>query len=329
MQTELATEYPWLRAALGRAATAIDSGRVPHAILILAHPGLGAVALADFFAASMLCGNAPKPCGRCNACRLLVAEHHPDLHRVRREQDAQQIKVDQIRALIDSLSLTSFRGGYKVGIIENAESMNAAAANSLLKTLEEPAGDTLLLLVAARAHRLPPTIVSRCQRIAIDAPSTAQALEWLRGKGVSEAHARSALHLYPGAPLAALQADHAACAALARDMPATLQALAERSADASRVADQWAQSTPLLRLSWLETWVTQRIREQMAPAAGNVKSVDPVGLSASLLKAKIRPLFHLLGEVRQVRRSADSSLNLQLALESLLIRHFAGATSAF
>ena len=113
---------------------------------------------------------AARPCGTCAACVLLRSGTHPDFHVVRIEEDAKQIKVDQIRDLIGALALKSYRRGYKVGIIEGAEMLNAAGANAFLKTLEEPAPGHLLILIARPAHRLPATIASRCLKMLLRAP---------------------------------------------------------------------------------------------------------------------------------------------------------------
>ena len=112
-----------------------------------------------------------------------MPDNHPDWHVVRLEEDAQQIKVDQIRGLIESLSLSSYRGGYKVGIVEGAEALNANGANAFLKTLEEPTDRTLLVMIARPSHRLPATIASRCLRLHLRPPAEPVALELARGAG--------------------------------------------------------------------------------------------------------------------------------------------------
>src|SRR6202035_930997 len=126
-----------------------------------------------------------RPCGACSSCRLLRSDSHPDSYIVRLEEDARQIKVDQVRGLIESLSLKSYRGGYKVGVIEGAEALNANGANAFLKTLEEPTANTLLIMIARPSHRLPATIASRCLRLTLSTPPTEAAIAWL------EAHAKA------------------------------------------------------------------------------------------------------------------------------------------
>ena len=101
-----AATLPWLEEPQRRMRAAFGAGRLPHSLLLLSVPGLGAERLADWIAALALCeSSGARPCNACPSCRLLSSDSHPDVHRVRREEDAQQIKVDQVRDLIESLAL--------------------------------------------------------------------------------------------------------------------------------------------------------------------------------------------------------------------------------
>jgi DNA polymerase-3 subunit delta' len=256
---------------------------------------------------------------------LLRSDSHPDSHFVRLEEDAQQIKVDQVRALIDSLSLKSYRGGYKVGVIEGAESLNANGANAFLKTLEEPGANTVLILIARPSHRLPATIASRCLRLVLTAPPTQTAVAWLQGRAQAEAGAAAAaqswhaeLTLAGGAPLRALEFAQVGVAALDADMRESLRQLAAGSVDVTLLADRWVKSDPGLRIIWLENWITQRVHTALG-ADISPQSAEPVRLPAALLKPKIRALFELLDAARDLRRLASTGMNQQLALEALLL----------
>ena len=175
-----ADSLSWLQGAQSRVRAAMAAQRLPHSLLLLSNPGLGAEQLANWITALALCESpGPRPCGACASCQLLRSDSHPDSYIVRLEEDAQQIKVDQVRGLIDSLSLKSYRGGYKVGVIEGAESLNANGANAFLKTLEEPTANTLLILIARPSHRLPATIASRCLRLTLAPPPPEAAVAWL------------------------------------------------------------------------------------------------------------------------------------------------------
>ncbi len=313
----------WLTDTCEHIQRLLQDGRVPHAWLILSKEGLGAGLLADWIAAAVLCdAAAQRPCGSCPSCTLLRSESHPDLHRVEREEDALQVKIDQVRGLIDTLAYTSYRGGYKVGILNSAETLNAASANAFLKTLEEPPANTLLLLIATPNHRLPATIASRCQRLALRTPPTEVARAWLQRHGVPDQGRDVVLGLAHGAPLRALEMDPVAATTLAQEMAHGVTQLDARQVDVSLVAERWLRSDFQRRLVWLENWITDRIRAAGVEGSASIKTVDTVVLPGSLLKAKIRSLFELLDDTRELKRLTGTSINLQLAVESVLIKHF-------
>jgi DNA polymerase-3 subunit delta' len=241
---------------------------------------------------------------------------------VRLEEDARQIKVDQVRALIDSLVLKSYRGGYKVGVIEGAESLNANGANAFLKTLEEPTADTVLIMIARPSHRLPATIASRCLRLTLQPPSTGEAIAWLNERAQGAAAAaqpwEAALGLAGGAPLLALELNAPQIRDLDADMHESLRQLMAGSVDVTLLADRWMKSNPGLRITWLVNWITRRVYASLGAATSH-QSAEPVRLPAALLKAKIRALFELLDAAREFRRLASTGMNQQLALEALLL----------
>jgi DNA polymerase-3 subunit delta' len=296
-----------------------DSGRLPHSLLLLSVPGLGAEQLANWIAALALCESPDaRPCNACASCLLLRSDSHPDIHVVRLEEDAQQIKIDQVRALIESLALKSYRGGYKVGIIEGAESLNASSANAFLKTLEEPSSNTVLIMIARPNHRLPATVASRCLRLSLRPPDRRAAREWLEANSSASGAWDAALSLAGGAPLLALQMDADGLAELDADMRAALAELATGSVDVTLLAERWIRSNPGVRITWLENWITQHVQASLGDAT-SAQTAEPVRLPAALLKPKIRALFELLDAARDVRRLAQTGMNQQLALEALLI----------
>jgi DNA polymerase-3 subunit delta' len=319
-----ADSLPWLKEPQQRLRSALESGHLPHSLLVLSVPGLGAEQLANWMTALVLCESPGKrPCDVCPSCRLLRSDSHPDAHAVRLEEDAQQIKIDQVRELIDSLTLKSYRGGYKVGVIEGAEALNSNGANAFLKTLEEPSADTMLIIIARPNHRLPATVASRCLRLVLRPPAPDDAIAWLQtnapGANPSGANPwRAALALAGGAPLLAVQLDAEGLAAIDADMRQSLAELAEGSVDVTLLADRWVRSNPGVRIAWLENWITQRVHASLGEATSH-QTAEPVRLPAALLKPKIRALFELLDAARDVRRLASTGMNQQLALEALLV----------
>ncbi|MEQ8206392.1 MAG: DNA polymerase III subunit delta', partial [Woeseia sp.] len=234
----------WLTSFADRWQTQVRQERAPHAVLLLGAPGVGKRAAAAWLAQTKL---QPAKASELPGYPAEVPVH-PDLYWLTRPEDKHTIGIDQIRSLIGELSLTSHNGLGKVAIVEPANIMTAAAANSLLKTLEEPPGDALIILIADRLSRLPATILSRCQKITIGLPDEAVSIAWLDrvrpGMQWSQA-----LREAGGAPLAALTAADQMedTAALGRD----LKALANRAVSPIDVAERWSKQSPTLALDWL------------------------------------------------------------------------------
>ena len=159
----------------------IDNQRLPHAIILNGLEGVGADHLAYALAYRMLCNQVDNgiACGQCSGCITLQAGSHPDFYLLQPEEKSKFIKVDQIRSLCESMAKTSQQGGWKVAVIFPAETMNIAASNALLKSLEEPEPNTLIILVSSRLSAIPMTIRSRCQIQSLAIPSTDIAQQWL------------------------------------------------------------------------------------------------------------------------------------------------------
>ncbi|MDP5145339.1 DNA polymerase III subunit delta' [Shewanella sp. ULN5] len=173
------TQLPWLLTPFERFARLCYRNEHSHAQLIPVDVALGGIQLAGEMAQMALCMDRTPvgACGKCKACLLFKAGNHPDLHWIR--SDGSQIKVDQIRELCQSLIHTAQQSGARVAVIEHSERMNIAAANALLKTLEEPGNNTLLLLQTDTPANLLPTITSRCQKIAFITPTRNDIISWL------------------------------------------------------------------------------------------------------------------------------------------------------
>ena len=200
---------PWLGETLSR-TLASQRG---HALLVQAWPGVGALPFAVILAQAWLCeaesSGAKRPCGRCASCRLVRSHLHPDLivllpETLRREHDwplaqdkpdgddakrkpSRQIRIDEVRALIDWSSKTPSRGRGKVAVLHPATALNPQAANALLKTLEEPPASTRLVLTAGDPASLLPTVRSRCQWLRLSEPDAEEAVAWLEAQGVAQA----------------------------------------------------------------------------------------------------------------------------------------------
>jgi DNA polymerase-3 subunit delta' len=202
---------PWQTAWLAETLRGRD--RVHHALLITGPAGLGKKVLALNLAQALLC-ESPRAdglaCGKCAGCGYVAAGSHPDLRvleLIKLDDDGervptQEIAIDQVRALTELMQVSTHRRGARVGVVVPAERMNLAAANALLKTLEEPPAGTRLVLVSHQPGRLMPTVTSRCLRVDAPRPAEDEALAWLRSQGVADPV--EALAEAGGAPLTAL-----------------------------------------------------------------------------------------------------------------------------
>ncbi len=312
---------PWLEAPQRQLSQAFSGTRPPHALLLLGAEGLGSELLAGWIAAHVLCvGEGGRPCGQCRACAAISRGGHPDLAWLTPLEDSKQIRIDEVRELVGDLALKSHQGGYKVVIVFPAESLNTNAANALLKTLEEPAPQTLLVLVAQRRARLPATIVSRCQRLVISAPTREAAREWLR-RQMPDFDASALLRFARGAPLRALELAAREFGNVDRDMREVVDRLGRGALDLPAAADSWTRAAKgglADRVTWLETWVTEGIAHALV-CAQTAQTGAPRGLPAAHETLKIRRLYRVLDRLQQLRVSSTTSLNMTMAVESLLL----------
>jgi DNA polymerase III subunit delta' len=143
----------------------LATGRVAHAYLFAGPPAIGKFALAGAFARALNCTAEAAPCGQCRACRLIGQNRHPDVRVVQLLEDKREISIDQIRTVLHEASLKPYEATWKVFIIRDVETMNEESANCLLKTLEEPPPQVVLMLTAPTPEALLPTLVSRCQPV--------------------------------------------------------------------------------------------------------------------------------------------------------------------
>jgi DNA polymerase-3 subunit delta' len=316
--------YPWQRGQWRQLHQARDQGRMPHALLLTGSRGVGKRAFAEALAQALLCRRPDQDgqaCGQCPPCRQWEAGSSPDFLRVVPEEEGKAIKVDQVRELCAGLTLTSHGGGYKVALLEPAERMNVNAANSLLKTLEEPTANTVLLLVTERPTQLPATIRSRCQQLVFPAPPRAEALAWLAEQAAIQGErAGLLLDLSAGAPLQAL--------ALAADeileqrgaKLGRLEAVQAGREDPLRVAADWSQEADAVTLTWMQDWIGDMIRITLGGDAAPVRNAD---LRDQLLgmTERVDPaaLYAHLDRVTAAARMSASGINRQLMMEDLLL----------
>ena len=318
---------PWHGPAIQQLQTAWASQRMPHALLMQGAEGLGKRGLAAWLAAAVLCEESETTlrfCGKCKSCLLIAAGSHPDLLWIAPEEEKQQISVDQIRAASTRLTQTSYRQGYKVAIVEPAHQMTASAANSLLKTLEEPTPRSLLILITSRASSLPATVRSRCQKISVAVPSAHETLQWLQSETGTTASPQL-LEFAGHAPLRALELAQGRFDQLNNEMQRSIGQLLSADIDVAQVAAEWdtKDARPRLpdRLTWLDLWLTSAARAAIGENADLVtfptRSPHLPSLPPTL---NISAVYGLIDQVRALKAQLmRTALQRELAVESLLI----------
>jgi len=326
--------YPWHEADLARLLA--DRQRLPHALLVHGSAGIGKTRFIRALAAAALC-ERPKgglACGACESCHWLEQGNHPDFREIVPEaaEDDEEgaeaeggraekakslvIKIDQVRALADFLSLSTHRAGYRVLLLHPAEALHPAAANALLKTLEEPPPATLIVLASDRPARLLATIRSRCRRVALHAPGPATALAWLRAQGVAEPEA--ALAMAGGAPLLAQRFAEPDEARFRRKLLAELAKPGGADALAFAATVDRGAVEPLV--FWMQTWVQDLVRVRLAGRARHHVG-QGAALEARQRHCDLEALFALDEELAAARRLASHPLNPRLLAEHLLLAY--------
>lgn len=314
---------PW-HAGIWRQLIAMDErGRMPHALLFSGPHGLGKQQLADALVARTLCANPGlTACGECHSCSMLAAGYHPDLIRVAPEENKRQIRIDAIREVNRAVSQTAQQGGYRVIVISPAEAMNVAAANALLKCLEEPGEKTLFILLADVPSRVLPTIRSRCQHWSLAKVPFDACEQWLSEALGQEEDAHFWWRVSGGLPqLAATLATPEERALRHRIHDAFEQLVrgAEPVSEAARLDRQAIDAILWYGIGWLE----DLIRFGLSGNREALHNPDLEPLYRQAVKnARVQDWFKLLDYAREQRRllSIGTNPNPQLVLEAWLVR---------
>ncbi|MGE5160282.1 MAG: DNA polymerase III subunit delta' [Betaproteobacteria bacterium] len=326
--------------------------RLPHAVLLHGGRGIGKRHIAQAFAQLLLCESPrdTQACGTCASCQLVAADNHPDLRWLMpaadlpaRADDAgeeegsevvdtpaaggkpkkapsREILIDQVRRIGDFLGVSSHRGGRRVVLLAPAEALNGPAANALLKMLEEPPAGAVFLAVSDQIDAVLPTIRSRCVLVRMPAPPWAEALAWLRGRGVEDAESR--LAEAGGAPMNI--ADEESVDERRRLDPAVRDALlallargaAATAADIVAVVPREVAVGPAIRL--FQRWGWDLLGERMAQRVryhpGHKRAL------ATLARAVDPPkLVDWLAALAEAQAVSEHPLNARLAVEQALL----------
>ncbi len=319
---------PWLEEGVQRFERRLARGQTPQALLIHGPVGIGRRHFALTLAARLL-GSNWRPSIDESAAEL-GGVPHPDYWSVGIEEDSRVIKVDQIRDLNQALGLTSHQGGWKVGLIWPADALNHNAANTLLKTLEEPASRTTLLLVVDAPGRLPATVVSRCERIRLSPPTWTVALAWLAERHRERTACERALLFASGAPLMARDLlaggeDTGVAGVLAR-LGDELQQLIDRTVPPTTLARAWARRDPSVCLRWLYLQTAELLRRQARAENDPVAARWPLKIPDAPVNMAACSAY--LDQIVEAQRLKDRSLNMEVIFADLLMWWYGAAGAA-
>lgn len=319
--------YPWQKNVWQRIMS--QHARMPHALLLHGRTGTGKLDFAKLLSKSLLCEKMveDQACGTCAKCLWFEEGHHPDFKWIGPEDvestdDAPkkkttkktQISVDQIRQLIQALSLSNHETtGLRVVLIYPAETLNTASANALLKVLEEPPQNTVFILISHQIKRLLPTIISRCQAITMPLPEKALAIQWLKSQKVEDAEVL--LDYYGGAPLAVLNAT---------DIDLNPQVFKQLSMgsqlDSFLCASLLIQFGMEQAVTMLQKW-TYDILLSKYSIQQYYHAQHSSALQALTKSVNLRELLDFQRQLIQLKLTANHPLNQEMQLENLLLQY--------
>ncbi|WP_417514919.1 DNA polymerase III subunit delta' [Marinobacter sp.] len=330
--TDISLEMPWLQNAWQDVQKRFADGRLPHALLLTGECGVGKRAWADAVVGLLLCASPlanentgeSVACGECRQCQLLAASSHPDV-RVYSPEKSRMIKIDQIRSLSAFAVSSPQVAARKIAIIDRADQLNINSANALLKTLEEPVADFVLLLLQESGRPVLPTIRSRCQVMSVPLPSGDQAGQWLAarvaeledGKQPSAELMAKSLMLAGNAPRLALEYATGEFPALRDEAFEKFRQFMKGQVAVSEAAKAF-KALGLEDMLWLfEGWAADLARLCAGGKANDHEAEEMLGFLAGINPAW--RAHELLDMVREARAAGVYNVNPELEASRLLI----------
>jgi DNA polymerase-3 subunit delta' len=321
---------PWQQHQWEHLCSYIAQKRIPQALLITGNKGLGKQQLAHQFAVALLCATpqaSGTACGHCSSCLLVNADTHPDFIQIQPEEPGKGIGIGQIRSLISRLTLKPQFETQRVVIVNPADKMNNAAANAFLKCLEEPSERTSILLITEKPAKLPATIISRCQKLAVVTPDKDVAVKWLaeimQCDTVTNKTLQLNVSLAQGAPLQALEYANDQTLTLRNECFDAWIAIAKQLKSPVIVAEDWHKLPASPLIFWMTSWVIDLIKCFYQTKVANLYNPDlnePIQELSRRLELK--GLYKLYDLLLSDRQRLDTQINKQLLFEEILIQWY-------
>ena len=303
----------------------IADEKFPHAVIFSGEEGVGKRLAAEICAAAILCENPVdgSPCGECENCRLVAARSHPDFYVVEAEETktARNIKIGQIREMQSEAALRPINSARRVVIIDGAELMNKAAANCLLKTIEEPPSQTIFILLTASRSSLLMTIRSRCMTIHFDKLTSAQIRDALIAQGVDEQEAERLSVIADGSFGRALKLKDSGGAQLRELALDVIEKISRAELSNEDIFKKGADIAEWSRDKFADflTYAQKILRDI---CFGDVLEPHNSDLASRLSKIKIpeRKIFLMIEAGAEFNRRLKSNANLRLLAEAYLFQ---------
>jgi len=318
-ESKMYSSFPWHATVWKQLLKQDADQHLPHAILLSGQAHAGIDQLATRLAAKLVCTESDADaCGECRNCKLFLGGSHPDVFILAPEEDSKVIKIDQIRDFVHKITLTASIASCKVALVQPADAMNQAAANALLKTLEEPAGDAYIILSSTEPARLLATIRSRCQQYTVESAASEVVETWLTQCGYQAEQISPAMLAARGLPLLAEEYLQGDLLDVRRNVGIGYLKTARGQADLLAVANSWvALKQPLVWL-WLNQWMGDIARAGLTGDACR----DPVSEAVRSARPNfpVKSSLKLQAMAMQGWRSKEGPLRQDLLFEQWLLQ---------
>ncbi len=313
--------YPWLQPILAQWRERLLANRKPQALIIHGNEGVGKGAFTDKVVAELMCKQPnPEPCGHCQSCRLLTSGHHPDLISLQPEKGL--IKVKDIRRLVDFFVSTAHSGKHKLAVITQAETMNIAASNALLKVLEEPPASGLLILQTSQIHRLLPTIRSRCMQLQISLGEEQQemVLGWLKGRhSLTSDELDWVMTVTDGLPLVADSLLNTKMQAVFMEHLSQLMRYLEKNQAVTTTAVYFEKNLDRQQWLLLQRYLIALVKHQWQPNNSHNWTQHPLSTWFMSHSNGVFACLKMCDLINQIMVNLNTQVKTQLQIESMLV----------